>query len=37
MASAQTFEVDSKLAPVSVEALRVKFGNHGNNTIVVDT
>jgi hypothetical protein len=35
MADVQTSEVDAKLAPVKVGVWRVRFGNHGNQTIIV--
>jgi hypothetical protein len=34
-AEVQTSEVDTKRAPVSLGLSRVKFGNRGNQTIVV--
>jgi hypothetical protein len=35
MAEVQSSEVDDKPVPVSLGLLRVQFGNHGNQTIVV--
>jgi hypothetical protein len=35
MTDVQIYKVDEKLAPDSVWAWMVKFGNHGNHTILV--
>jgi hypothetical protein len=35
MADVQNPQVDAKHAPVNVGASRVKFGNHGNHTILL--